>query len=214
MTRNGKIARLPHDIREQLNRRLEDGEQGKRLVTWLNSLPTVRAVMQSEFGGRPIREQSLSEWRKGGFRDWQLQQEALELMPRIVREAGELKGKVDGELTNHMAIWISAHLMAVMRRLIASTDLGDTKKWKLLHEACADIVALRRGDQNAEWLRLDRERLQLEERDSTMKFKKRIVTGLETLLTYVNHDHPEAKAAFEALSAKCLGPLDKIEGAP
>jgi len=31
-TRNGKIARLPKDIREELNRRLEDGEPGKHLV--------------------------------------------------------------------------------------------------------------------------------------------------------------------------------------
>jgi len=29
MTRNGKIARLPLAIREELNRRLQEGEQGK-----------------------------------------------------------------------------------------------------------------------------------------------------------------------------------------
>ena len=39
MARTGKIARLPDDIREQLNRRLNDGEKGKKLVMWLNSLP-------------------------------------------------------------------------------------------------------------------------------------------------------------------------------
>jgi len=33
MTRVGKIARLPREIREQLNRRLQDGEPGKRLVS-------------------------------------------------------------------------------------------------------------------------------------------------------------------------------------
>jgi hypothetical protein len=32
MTRTGKIARLPREVREELNRRLQNGEQGKRLV--------------------------------------------------------------------------------------------------------------------------------------------------------------------------------------
>ena len=41
MTRNGKIARLPDDIREELNRRLERNVQGITLVEWLNSLPQV-----------------------------------------------------------------------------------------------------------------------------------------------------------------------------
>ena len=38
-TRNGKIARLPLEIREQLNRRLDDGEQGQPDLDWLNALP-------------------------------------------------------------------------------------------------------------------------------------------------------------------------------
>lgn len=44
MTRNGKIARLPREIREELNRRLDDGEQGVRLVEWLNGLPEVKRI--------------------------------------------------------------------------------------------------------------------------------------------------------------------------
>ena len=70
VTRNGKIARLPRAMREELNRRLRDGEQGNKLVAWLNGLPEVKAVVALEFGGKPIREQNLSEWRKGGYRDW------------------------------------------------------------------------------------------------------------------------------------------------
>jgi hypothetical protein len=36
VTRNGKIARLPRAMRDGLNRRLRDGEEGKKLVAWLN----------------------------------------------------------------------------------------------------------------------------------------------------------------------------------
>src|SRR6266568_3205109 len=41
MSHKGKIARLPLAIREQLNRRLQDGEIGRDLVVWLNSAPEV-----------------------------------------------------------------------------------------------------------------------------------------------------------------------------
>jgi hypothetical protein len=48
MTRTGKIARLPREIRDQLNRRLSDGEPGSQLVIWLNSLPESQAVLARE----------------------------------------------------------------------------------------------------------------------------------------------------------------------
>jgi len=41
---------------------------------------------------------------------------------------------------------------------------NDPAAWKLLRELCHDVVALRRGDHGAEWLRLDRERLELRRR--------------------------------------------------
>jgi hypothetical protein len=44
-SRNGKIARLPLAIRQQLNQRLQNGEWGKLLVEWLTSLPEVQAIM-------------------------------------------------------------------------------------------------------------------------------------------------------------------------
>jgi hypothetical protein len=61
MTRNGKIARLTRPIRDELNRRLQDGEPGVRLVAWLNGLPETQKILQVDFGGRPISEQNLSE---------------------------------------------------------------------------------------------------------------------------------------------------------
>src|SRR5205807_10069936 len=51
-TRNGKIARLPLAIRQELNRRLDEGEQGKKLVAWLTGLHEVQAIVAAEFGGK------------------------------------------------------------------------------------------------------------------------------------------------------------------
>src|SRR5215471_20209567 len=78
--RNGKIARLPHQIREQLNQRLQDGESSETLLPWLNSLPKTQTVLAKHFGGRPIQKQNLSEWRQGGFREWQTRCQAANLL--------------------------------------------------------------------------------------------------------------------------------------
>lgn len=45
MTRTGKVARLPHHIREPLNRRLQDAEEGKLLVSLLNSPEKVKSLI-------------------------------------------------------------------------------------------------------------------------------------------------------------------------
>ena len=52
VTRNGKMARRPKAVREELNRRWSDGEPGRGLVVWLNGLPEVQHVVAGEFGGR------------------------------------------------------------------------------------------------------------------------------------------------------------------
>jgi transposase InsO family protein len=80
-SRVGKIARLPLAIREQLNKRLLDGESGKTLLVWLNGLLDVQAVLGREFNGASISKQNLSEWRRGGFADF--------LQTNAAREQGD-----------------------------------------------------------------------------------------------------------------------------
>ena len=67
MARTGKIARLSRNLRAQLNTRLQDGQDGKQIVQWLNSLPQVKEVLAEGFNRRPITEQNLSDWRLGGY---------------------------------------------------------------------------------------------------------------------------------------------------
>ncbi len=59
MTRTGKIARLPREIRDQLNQRLLDGQSGQKLLVWLNRLPEVKQVLAAEFDGTPINAPNL-----------------------------------------------------------------------------------------------------------------------------------------------------------
>src|SRR6266446_1219578 len=92
--RNGKIARLPHNLRDQINRRLRDNEPGKMILSWLNSMPEVKTILTVQFDSRPINKQNLSEWRLGGFLDWLTRQEAFESLQREIR-GGILAGFPD-----------------------------------------------------------------------------------------------------------------------
>ena len=208
LTRNGKIARLPRTVRERLNRRLQDGEQGKKLVAWLNSLPEVRAVVVAEFGGKAIREQNLSEWRQGGYRDWLAQEEALEVAERLGEDAVAWEAEDRPPLTETLALWLAARY-AVATRRVANAE-GAEEGWQLLREMCGDIVELRRGDHSAQRLELERERVAAMQRDAHLKWKRKIIIGLETLTKYVG-EHPEAQATMAELARQVRHPFDPDE---
>lgn len=158
-TRTGKIARLPRSVRDELNRRLDEGAPGKKLVAWLNSLPEVQAIVTAEFDGKPIREQNLSEWKQRGYRDWVAQQEALEIAGRLGEDAAEWGREDRAPLTDTVAHWLAARYAVATRRV---AETGGREGWRLLREMCGDVVELRKGDHSAERMRIDRERLELE----------------------------------------------------
>ena len=47
MTRNGKIARLPQDIREELNERIRNGQTAEQLLDWLHAQERVWEVLEA-----------------------------------------------------------------------------------------------------------------------------------------------------------------------
>ncbi len=91
MSRNGKIAHLPRAIRDQLNQRLDDGQEAKELAAWLNSLPEVQAVLTTHFERRPINEVNLSQWKQGGFVNWQSLQQRREWLARLIEASLTLR---------------------------------------------------------------------------------------------------------------------------
>jgi hypothetical protein len=157
-TRNGKIARLPQAIREQLNRRLDDGEPGKRLVGWINSLPEAQAVFKLDFGGRVVSEQNLSEWKQGGYRDWQKQQERLATVRQLTQDSNELGADAGGvEVGNHLSAVLVAELAASARdSLAAITDPAERSA--RVQEFLQTLVRVRRQDNQAGRLAIERER--------------------------------------------------------
>ena len=158
MTRNGKIARLPRAVRELINQRLADGEPGKALVTWLNGLPEVVAVLDRDFGGRGITEQNLSEWRQGGFVDWQRHQESLEWMRTAAEQAEELAAQAGAmPLTDVLSGSVALLLAKLIQEAASSATTSSESRPEARRELLGLIrewTALRKTDHRAAQLKM------------------------------------------------------------
>jgi hypothetical protein len=159
MARIGKIARLPREIRNNLNRRLADGERGRGLVVWLNTLPEVRAILQREFDNRAITEQNLYEWKQGGYLEWLSHQETLVLASDIAANATELNAVAPGRMSDHLATILIGRYAAELAAWDGNDPDAFHRKLRALRLLCHDVVELRRGDHEATRLELDRARL-------------------------------------------------------
>src|SRR3954470_6686801 len=94
-TRNGKVAACPLVIRDELNRRLLEGDGGVQLLKWLNAQPEVQRVLAARFDGVPITKDNLTAWRDGGFTEWFERREKLEHVQSFAEYAKEM-GKAAG----------------------------------------------------------------------------------------------------------------------
>lgn len=211
MTRLGKIARLPRTIREALNQRLADGEMGTRLVEWLNTLPEVRTVLEADFGGRAVNEQNLSEWKQGGFAEWQRHQMDREWARLLAEESEELAE--DGG-TVPVAERLAAPVALALAQLLRESAALDAEKRRAAVLGVADQLALlRRSNLQAVRLQMESERWAAhqklaraqEEKDAARaahweRIRKRICPGLdEDFLPMGGGDLPEdLKAAIVA----------------
>src|SRR5580698_4966605 len=116
MTGRGKIARLPAELREELNRRIRNGEPGTGLIEWLNGLPEMQAVLAAEFSGQPINETNLTNWRQGGYADWLAQKEALEEVREALGDANELSQAGGGPIADRLAVLVTGRYAIKLRK--------------------------------------------------------------------------------------------------
>ena len=160
MTRRGKIARLPQTIREQINQRLQNGEEAQKIVAWLNTLSEVTALMAAEFDGQPVNDVNLTNWKLGGYRDWEAQQQSLAATRQFASDAAQLTQDGGAQLTDQLALCLTARLAVALQRLASADDDPDAHLEKL-RQLRKELVALRRGDHNAHWLRIEQGKLDL-----------------------------------------------------
>jgi len=157
MTRNGKIARLPLAIRQQLNQRLQDGQKGRQLVAWLNSLPEVQAIMAAEFDGKPIAACNLSRWKRGGYQGWEKEQDARAAAVEMIEGSSALQELVKNGLSGHIAAILTTSLIVELRRLDSVRE--GVRKSRKQRDLLDRFVALRNGDLESERLRIEQKKI-------------------------------------------------------
>jgi hypothetical protein len=134
--------------------------------------------------------------------------EAKAALVAMTTEACELQQTVGGSITDAVAGWLAPQYALAAREQLA--ELKGKDRLKLLRAFVQDWALLRHGDQTAERLRIEREWLAVASRDADLKWKRKIIIGLETLTRYADK-HPEAKAAIAELSRQVRHPFDPTE---
>ena len=183
MTGNGKIARLPLFIRNQLNERLQNGEESKGLVRWLNGLRVVKEILKEKFGGRPISEQNLSEWKQRGYQDWLKREEKRALLRDLLDEAEELEEEVgETPLTDRLTETVALALGQLLRLELKEGEKGPKQRAALL-EITRELARLREGDHAMERLRLQTDRWEIERERMVEEDHKREIQEMKDRAT-------------------------------
>jgi hypothetical protein len=148
----GKIARLPNDLREELNQRLLDGKEGPEILPWLNELPVVKEVLAAHFDGNPITKQNLCRWRQHGFQRWRTEKQDVVSAEKL----GEYADKFTKAAGGRFAPAVAAAVCRKMFELLSSAE--QICPDDLVRYAAA-AFALLKGEQNNTKLELARERI-------------------------------------------------------
>ena len=196
MGRTGKIARLPEWIREEVNRGLREGTNGRELVEWLNSQRDVQEIMDAEFAGAPIREQNLSDWRKGGYREWLAQRLAFEDGIQMCERVRLVARDSWGPLTDNLVAIVGAHYAHLLNNAMQKGT--NSLDFKTLRAICNDVVALRRRDQEDKWLNLEQSQQDFDKEHSKVKYLKGLDREIAQLMEFLDRRDPKIKESWFA----------------
>ncbi len=176
ITRKGKIARLPEGVLEELNRRLDEGESGVQLVEWLNQLPEVKQVLDAEFDGRPISEMNISDWKQGGFIDWQTQREMMAGVEKL-RADGKALSEASAEVADDMQAVVLARYANIIHGATGELSKEMEGQLKYLSKSLRDLVRFRRCRQAERRTDIQEETLELK-RQKTEEGQRKVFMEL------------------------------------
>src|SRR5256885_1610728 len=117
--RNGKIARLPKETRDMINRMLDDGIPYHVIIDELGEV------------GEGLNTQNLTNWKQGGYHEWVKNQELIEQARAQTETAIDLLRETDGA-ANAAKVVEACHLVGATQLLHGLLDHGDEAIKKLL----------------------------------------------------------------------------------
>lgn len=182
MARQGKIARLPHALRQLVNQRLLNGEAAATLLAWLNTQPAAIQAWALHFEGAPATPQNLSEWRQGGWKEWLSRNQRTEDLKTLSTFANDL-AKSGGNIADGAAAILSGHILEALETLgntvvTGGSDDAEADPSKGLASLAKAVSSLQKGTVAREKLDLDRQRVKAKREDQKLareKFEKQTV---------------------------------------
>ena len=158
-THRSKIARLPFNIREELNHQIMDNVPTKDILRWLNSDPMVRHYMERLFQNRFITDQNLSEWRQGAYQEWLDYRSCVEDVRDLSEQAARAAlTDISGE---HLLVALTAMFACMIKNIEKTPEIPFNRKVIVVQHLIKMALSLRRSEQRDEALRLNRERLEI-----------------------------------------------------
>ena len=110
--RNGKIARLPKETRDMINRMLDDG------------IPYHVIIDELGEAGEGLNTQNLTNWKQGGYQEWVKNQELIERTRAHTEHAIDLLRETDGT-ANAAKVVEACHMVGATQLMEALLEHGD-----------------------------------------------------------------------------------------
>ena len=199
----GKIARFPKDIRDQLNRRLENGDPASEILPWLNELAVVKTILTRLFNGAPVSDRNLTSWRQGGYQRWLKKQEPLACLKELKEDASDISRTGRSSLASAAATVASSQILQLLQHA-SSANLSAND----LARIAFAVSNLLNTEQNN--IRLQHEKIRICQKDHEILLKRDkhqrdvIATGLR-LLGDARAKQIEASSASYAEKIELLG---------
>ncbi len=161
MSNPGKISRLPAQLREEINQRLDQAEPTETILAWLNAHPDVKTRLAARFGGRSISKQNLFDYKKHCFHGWQMRRDAIQFAKTLSAAQAGVKNSSPESITDALAQWLGFRYLALAQAVADAPAQDSEAEIKRLHKLSRDVLALRRSERLVARGRLARERHEL-----------------------------------------------------
>jgi len=206
MARQGKIARLPHTLRDAVNSRLLNGESGSKILVWLNAQPEALQVWAEHFEGAPANEGNLSEWRGGGYKEWLGRREKAENLKTLSRFALDLTN-AGGHIADGAAAILSGHILEVLEQagnmaVTGGSDDADADPAKGLAAMAKAVASLQSSGVARARLELDKRKVKQKDQALALDQKKFEISTVEKFMEWAKS--PEAIAILESGKPKSI----------
>ncbi|MCX6901731.1 MAG: hypothetical protein NT105_23880 [Verrucomicrobia bacterium] len=189
-TYKGKIGRLPRAMRDEVCRRMRDGDSDRRILVWLNADAEAKKRMETYFDGQPLNGSNMSEWRAAGYQDWKRQQDRDAQTEKLCKWA---MNAVDGKPGDKASAIAAGQLCSALedfdveklKDLLATDPSNHSEIIKSLARLRTSDASVKNAEVNAvklqqaeEALRQANERLVMERGEFEIRYCQGVLKGI------------------------------------